>query len=362
MRNITKKYIELIEELKQKIIENDIIEILNVFDKIKFFWNKHKTFVINEISNQKCKSAIIGCMTYPHFNEKHYFIPLAHNEMLLVDEPISKLDNMIRIPDVNNQKKMLCIIERTVEEFICNKDIILNNNIAIIPLRFYYGLDADKIRPLADQFVYSVLSCMFNKKIEKQDDIKKLSVEFDNFDKIDVFVEKNKSDILFLGTDLMRLPISKRIERYYNNSGLDFNKICRVQSPIIIITTAIFGYSAQIFDIINTCEYTDSDLYLFIEIPTFYFNILLENIFSNEDCLYSKYLKTLIGYYLEKYLNQINYGELTFEQFKHKYDDYNLINLVFDDYIINRCCKNPTDIKSIKDFVEKRVKKFYSNY
>lgn len=358
MKEITKEYIILIEELKQKVLENDIIEILNVFDKIKLFWNKHKLFIVNKLSNKKYESAIIGCMTYPHFSEKHYFIPLANNELLIIDEPISKMDKIIRASSINNAKKMVEILKRTVEVFIKNKDTIINNNIVIVPLELYYGLDSNTLRPQADKLVYSALSYMFNKKIENENDIESLSIEYNSFERIDDFIEKSKRDVLFLGTDLVELPVSKRIEQYYKNSGLDFNKIVNIQSPIYLIITSIYGYSAQIIDIINICENTNSDLYLFIEIPAFYFNILLENIFTSDSEIYNKYLKTLIGYYLEKYLKYHNYGDLTLEQFCCKYKSNNLIELVFEDFINNGCSKSPTDIKSIKKFIENRVAKF----
>lgn len=358
MKEITREYIILIEELKQKVLENDIIEILNVFDKIKLFWNKHKLFVINELSNKKYESAIIGCMTYPHFSEKHYFLPLANNELLIIDEPISKMDEIIRVTSINNSKKMLEILKRTVDVFIKNKDIIINNNIVIVPLKLYYGLDSNTLRPQADKLVYAALSYMFSKKIENENDIESLSIEYNSFEKIDDFIEQNKRDVLFLGTDLVELPVSKRIEQYYKNSGLDFNKIVNIQSPIYLIITSIYGYSAQIIDIINICENTNSDLYLFIEIPTFYFNILLENIFISDSEMYNKYIKTLIGYYLEKYLKYHNYGDLTLERFCYKYKSNNLIELVFKDFINNRCSKSSTDMQSIKKFIENRVVKF----
>lgn len=358
MKKITSEYIVLLEELKQVVLENDIIEILNVFDKIKLFWNKHKSFIINELSNKKYSSAIIGCMTYPHFSEKHYFIPLAHNELLIIDEPISKMDEIIRLSSINNQKKMIEIFERTLDVFIKNKDIILNNNIVITPLRLYYGLDSTTLRQQSDKFVYSILSYMFNKKIENENDIDSLSIEYNSFEKIDRLVEETKRDTLFLGTDLAKLPVSKRIEQHYKYSGLDFNKVINIQSPISLIIASIYGYSAQIIDIINTCEHTNSNLYLFIEIPTFYFNILLENIFTINDDIYNKYLKTLIGYYLEKCLEYYNYGDLTLEQFCYKYKSNNLIDLVFEDFINIKSSKNPTDMKSIKKFIDNRVEKF----
>lgn len=359
MKQITNDYFKLIEELNSKLLENDMIEILNVFDKIKLFWNKHKNFIMNEIRNKKEISAIIGGMTYPHFDENHHFLPLAHNNLLLVDEPISKMDEIIRASSINNPKNMLDTLQRTVNMFLESKDIILNNNnIVIVPLRLYYGLDAEDLKKQADKLVYSFLNYMFEREIENEKDVEQLSSDFDTFDKIDELIKNNKKDILYLGNEVVELPISERIKQYYNNGGLNFDKMIELQSPIFLITFSLYGYSAQISDIINTCEYTDSDLYLFIEIPSFYFNVLLENIFVQNSELYDKYLKTIVGYYLQKCLNYYNYNNMTLDDFCLKYKDNNLINLLVQDFKTERSTKIPTDIVSIKKLVDIRVQEF----
>ncbi len=358
MKQITDDYFKLIEELNSKLQENDMIEILNVFDKIKLFWNKHKNSIMNEIKNKKETSAIIGGMTYPHFDENHHFIPLSHNNLLIVDEPISKMDEIVRASTINSSKKMLDTLQRTVDMFLESKDIILKNNIVIVPLRLYYGLDAESLRKQADKMVYSFLNYMFEREIESEKDIEQLSKDFDTFDKIDELIKNNKRDILYLGNDLVKFPINERIKQYYNKGALDFDKMVELQSPISLIIFSLYGYSAQISDIINTCEYTNSDLYLFIEIPSFYFNVLLENIFANDDELYDKYLKTIIGYYLQKCVNYYEYGNIQLADFCLKYKENNLINLLIQDFKINKCSKTPTDMVSIKKYIDIRVKEF----
>lgn len=358
MKQIASDYFELIQELKQKVVEKEIIEILNVFDKIKLFWNKHKLFIINELKNKEV-SAIIGCMTYPHFDDNHHFLPLAHNKLLLIDEPISKMDELIRIQDYNDTEKMLDIITRTIYMFLDSKEIIENNNIFIIPLRLYYGIDANNLHVLSSKLVYASLGYMFDREITNDNDILKLSTEYDNFEKIDNQISNTDKDILFLGTETYKMPISERIKEYYKNSGLIFDKISKIQSPISFIITAIYGYSAQICDIINTCECTNSDLYIFIEIPAFYFNILLENVYYENEEIFEKYFKTIIGYYLQQYLNYTNFNKLDINEFCKKYNKHNLLTLIHSDYIKENRNNNLTDFKLLKEIIEKRVKEFY---
>lgn len=109
-----------------------------------------------------------------------------------------------------------------------------------------------------------MINYMFDKDIKNDADLEELSEEYNTFKKIDELISKNNKDILFLGTDLTKLPISERIKEYYKNCGMDLDKFKTMQSPIFFIVNAIYGYSAQICDIINTCEAIKSDLYLFI--------------------------------------------------------------------------------------------------
>lgn len=359
MNQITSDYFELIQELKEKVVENEFIEILNIFDKIKLFWNKHKVYIMNELKNKKENSAIIGCMTYPHFDDNHHFIPLAHNKLLIVDEPISKMDELIRVQKYNNIQNMLDILMRTINMFLDSKDIIENSNIVIIPLRLYYGIEANDLHKLANKLVYASLGYMFDKEINADKDISKLSAEYDSFEKIDKHIAKTNKDVLFLGTDTYKLPISERIKKYYQNSGLDFDKISNIQSPIFFIVTAIYGYSAQICDIVNTCECTNSDLYIFIEIPAFYFNILLENIYFNNKEIFNKYFKTIIGYYLQQYLSHTNFNNLNLDEFCNRYNKINLLSKIQSDYNKDIKNRNETDFKSIKKIIETRVNEFY---
>lgn len=198
MKQITIDYFELIKELKQRVAEKNIIEILNVVDKIKLFWNKQKTFITNELNNKKEISAIIGCMTYPHFNDNHHFLPLAHNKLLIIDEPISKMDELIRAQEFNNTENILDILTRTINMFLNSRDIISNENIVIVPLRLYYGIDANNLHKLANKLVYASLSYMFDKEIVNDKDIAELSAEYNTFEKIDNFVSNTSRDILFL--------------------------------------------------------------------------------------------------------------------------------------------------------------------
>ncbi len=359
MKRITNDYFILIEKLKQKILEKNIIELLNVFDEIKLFWNKHKVFVMNKIDNKKEISAIIGCMTYPHFSDNHHFIPLAHNKLLIIDEPISKMDELIRLQDYNNMKNMLNILMKTVNIFLDSKEIIEKNNIVIVPLRLYYGINPNDLHKIANKLVYDSLNYMFDRTIDTDKDILKLSTEFDSFEKIENQVKKTDKDILFLGTDTYKLPISKRIKKYYENSGLDFDRISKIQPPIFLIVTAIYGYSAQICDIVNTCECTNSDLYIFIEIPVFYFNILLENVYSYNKELFDKYFKTIIGYYLQQYLIHTNFNQLSLNEFCYKYNKINLLDKIQFDYNQYKKNKKETDFKTIKEIIEKIVNEFY---
>lgn len=360
MKQITIDYFELIKELKQRVAEKNIIEILNVVDKIKLFWNKQKTFITNELNNKKEISAIIGCMTYPHFNDNHHFLPLAHNKLLIIDEPISKMDELIRAQEFNNTENILDILTRTINMFLNSRDIISNENIVIVPLRLYYGIDANNLHKLANKLVYASLSYMFDKEIVNDKDIAELSAEYNTFEKIDNFVSNTSRDILFLGTDTYKLSLSERIKKYYENSGLNFDNVSSLQPPILFIVTAIYGYSAQICDIVNTCECTNSDLYIFIEIPAFYFNILLENIYSSDKKSFDKYLKTIIGYYLQQYLIYTNFNNLNLNEFCNKYDKINLLNSIQFDYVNKRAkTTNETDFKLIKDIIETKVNEFY---
>ena len=360
MKQITIDYFNLIQELKRMIEEKNIIEILNIFDKIKLFWNKHKMFIINELNNKNDDLAIIGCMTYLHFDDNHHFLPLAHNKLLIIDEPISKMDELIRAQEFNNIENMLDILTRTINMFLNSRDIINNNNIVIVPLRLYYGMDKANLHKLANKLIYSALSYMFNKEIVNDKDIAKLSAEYNTFEKIDSFVSNTGRDILFLGTDTYKLSVSERIKKYYENSGLNFDNFSSLQSPILFIVTAIYGYSAQICDIVNTCEFTNSDLYIFIEIPAFYFNILLENIYSSDKESFNKYLKTIIGYYLQQYLIHTNFNNLNLNEFCNRYNKINLLNSIQFDYINSKNkTTNETDFKLIKDIIEIKVNEFY---
>ena len=358
MKKITNEYFKLIDVLEQKVLENNIIEILNIFDEIKLFWNKHKSYLMNEINNLNEKPAIIGCMTYPHFSEKQHFLPLAHNKMLIIDEPITKMDEIIRAT-YNKSKNILNVLKTTIEVFKSNKNIIVDNNIIIIPLRLYYGIETHELYDVSNKLVFSMINYMFDKDIKNDADLEELSEEYNTFKKIDELISKNNKDILFLGTDLTKLPISERIKEYYKNCGMDLDKFKTMQSPIFFIVNAIYGYSAQICDIINTCEAIKSDLYLFIEIPTFYFNILLENIYSENDDIYNKYLQTIVGYYVQQYLYYTDFNNIDLNKFCDTYKTKNLLNDIKSDYKINKCPRKQTDILQIKNFVKNRFSEFY---
>lgn len=360
MKQITSDYFELIEELNEKILEDDFIEILNLFDKINLFWNKNKKILMHKILNLREEPAIIGGITYPHFDENYHFIPIANNKLLIIDDPISKMDLIIREEELNKLQNVLSILRRTVDMLLESKEIILKNNIVIVPLRLYYGIDNKNLHKLSDKMVFSILNYMFDVEIQNNKDIEMLSNKYDNFDKIDELISGTKKDILFLGSELKKFSISKRIEKYCKNAGMNFDYLLKNSSPIMLIVMSIYGYSAQLSDIINTCEYINSDLYLFIEIPTFYFNILLENIYSSDEKLYNKYLKTIISFYLQKYLEYTDFNKFTIDDFCFYYKNMNLLEVIKADYINNNHNKTITNMALIKKYVEKRVKEFYN--
>lgn len=357
MQNIKFEYFKLLEILNKNLLENDIIEILTAVDSIKLFFCKYKLYVINKIKNSN-NSAIVGGMTYLNFKEKQYFLPLAHNKMLIIDEPICKMDELIRNDNIN-RKNIIEILKRTISIFIDNKEIILSSNINIVPLRSYYGIEKRKLHDLSKSLVYSMFSYMFDKEIKSELDFKNISNEFETFQSVEEVLLKNERDILFLGTELVNLSLTERVKKYYEDCQMNFEQLLKIESPIVLMTNAVYGYVAQIYDVLNTCEETKSDLYLFTEIPTFYFNILLENLcFENEE-VYDKFLQTIISYYLQQYLYYTNFNNMDLEEFCKKYNNNNLVKNIKSDYLKNKTTKNSTDIKVIKDFVIQRVLEFY---
>lgn len=182
LKKITNEYFKLIDVLEQKVLEDNIIEILNIFDEIKLFQNKHKSYLMNEINNLNEKPAIIGCMTYPHFSEKQHFLPLAHNKMLIIDEPITKMDEIIRAT-YNKSKNILNVLKTTIEVFKSNKNIIVDNNIIIIPLRLYYGIETHELYDVSNKLVFSMINYMFDKDIKNDADLEELSEEYNTFKK-----------------------------------------------------------------------------------------------------------------------------------------------------------------------------------
>ena len=89
----------------------------------------------------------------------------------------------------------------------------MKNNIVIVPLRLYYGIDDKNLHKLSDKMVFSILNYMFDVEIQNNKDIAMLSNEYDNFDKIDELISGTKKDILFLGSELKKFSISERIEK-----------------------------------------------------------------------------------------------------------------------------------------------------
>lgn len=322
--DIQKEYYEILKNNESNLNANEfsIDSITYLIDEIKLLWLKYKNLIDKELERlveiNNCYF-LAGAYYLDVKDNQHYFFK-SFGEIHIINEPLIKLDAMIRVAHENNMSQ-----EKNIDYFksgyfdtldVLNKYF---DKFIFLPLNLLLDDLQDDFHENFNKFFFNILSEMFNNNFSNGKDF---FSAYDTYEDIERDITTKLSFFLYSDKNDLNLSLREIIKKYEGHFP-SINNPSESEEFFYFL----FSKLLQPYNILWSCQVLNLSPYIRYNVAYYSFSSI-EPFFDDEifKSFFNKARLTfLFGYCIE---NKIFDG-IDFDEYVDVLDDFNLEENIF---------------------------------